>query len=425
MAAAALAYGALVVPAPAYGQDKLDLAKEAKNRFREGKFAAAAELCQQVIAREPENYEATLGLGSIAVLRNDLPQAERWLSKALALKPTERVPKEQLAVVYYRRDDFAKAAALYRTLGVEVVAKKLESFAGVIPYRVEGKSATTQVPFVHTDPLPLIQVKVGGETANFLIDTGAAELYLDPELAKKVSAMQFGATTGLYGGGMQAETGQGRVAELTLGDFIVHDVPVLILSTRRFDVAARGKRVDGVLGTVLLEHFLATIDYPGSQLVLRRKNQEQLAKFQEQTRAGKGAVFEIPFWLAGQHLMVGEGRVNKSKPMLFFADTGLAGGGFTCPKSTMADAGIKLPSGPEFEGQGGGGKMKVQLFKVDELSFGPVTRRDIQAFAGVFPEAMEYGQGFRIGGFISHQFFRPYALTIDFTGMRFVLTGDK
>jgi hypothetical protein len=111
--------------------------------------------------------------------------------------------------------------------------------------------------------------------------------------------------------------------------------------------------------------------------------------------------------------------------MLFFADTGLAGGGFTCPKSTMAEADIKLPSGPEFEGQGGGGKMKVQLFKVDELSFGPVIGRDIQAFAGVFPEAMEYSQGFRIGGFISHQFFRPYALTIDFSGMRFVLTGEK
>jgi hypothetical protein len=29
--------------------------------------------------------------------------------------------------------------------------------------------------------------------------------------------------------------------------------------------------------------------------------------------------------------------------------------------------------------------------------------------------------GFEVGGLISHAFFRPYALTIDFTNMRLVL----
>ncbi len=37
------------------------------------------------------------------------------------------------------------------------------------------------------------------------------------------------------------------------------------------------------------------------------------------------------------------------------------------------------------------------------------------------PEA-EYEHGFRLGGIISHGFFRPYALTFDFEKMHFLLS---
>jgi predicted aspartyl protease len=397
--------------------------REAGALFREGKFAEAETLYAKGQAGDPKNYDALLGLGTIALFKNDLAAAEKWLKQAVALKPDDAAAKGQLVLVYYRRDDFARAAPLYRSLGAEAITKKLESFANDPPYKIEGKADVCRIPFVHTDPLPLIQVKVKGETVYFLIDTGGSEIYLDPELAKKVGATEFGSTTGLYGGGLKASMAQGRVEEVTLGEFVVRNVPVHILSTRPFSAAARGKKVDGILGTVMLSHFLATLDYPGGQLVLRRKTAEQLKQVEEQVRSAKGAA--VPFWMAGDHFMVARGQVNKSKPMLFFADTGLAGGGFVCPKSTLTEAGIKLPEGPGLEGVGGGGKVRAVPFKVDELSLGPVRGRDIQAFAGVFPEPMEYGEGFRIGGFISHQFFRPYALTLDFTGMRFFLVGGK
>ena len=37
------------------------------------------------------------------------------------------------------------------------------------------------------------------------------------------------------------------------------------------------------------------------------------------------------------------------------------------------------------------------------------------------PPSVEYQHGFRIGGIISHGFFRTYALTFDFEKMRFLL----
>jgi hypothetical protein len=213
------------------------------------------------------------------------------------------------------------------------------------------------------------------------------------------------------------------VDKVTLGDFVVRNVPVHVLNTRRFSAAARGKPVGGILGTVMLSHFLATLDYPAGRLILRRKTPEQLQRVERQVQSAKG--YTIPFWLAGDHYAVARGQVNGGREMLFFADTGLAGGGFVCPKSTLKEAEIKLPDGPAVEGQGGGGTVRAVPFTVDELSLGPVKARDIQAFAGVFPEQMEYHEGFRIGGFVSHQFFRPYALTLDFSGMRFFLTSEK
>jgi hypothetical protein len=93
--------------------------------------------------------------------------------------------------------------------------------------------------------------------------------------------------------------------------------------------------------------------------------------------------------------------------LLLFVDTGLAGGGVT-----LADqAG---------EGVGGGGQMRVVPFMVEKLSLGESAERNARGlFAGPFP--LEDFFGFRIGGQIAHGFFRSYAVTFDFTGLRLLL----
>lgn len=403
--------------------DGLRADQEPDRLFREGKFSEAEALYSQIQARDPSNFQAALRLGTISLLKNRLGDAKTWLDKALKRKPDDQEAKKLLAQVFYRMDDFARAAPLFRTLGAEPVAKKLESFAARVPYQIEAQGSVTEVPFIYTDPLPLIEVTLNGDKkAIFIIDTGGSEIYLDPEVARELKAVQFGSTIGVYGGGLQANTGHGRIDSIRLGDFVVRNVPVLILSTKRFAPVAHGKSVDGILGTTMLSHFLATLDYPRGKLILHQKSIDQLQKFEQEAKDQKAAV--IPFWMAGDHFMVAWGQVNKSKPMLLFVDTGLAGGGFLCPPSTLKDAAIALPGGPAFEGVGGGGKMKIVPYTVDELSLGNVKGRKIRAFHGAFPEPIEYAQGFRIGGIISHQFFRPYALTLDFSEMRLFLKSE-
>jgi hypothetical protein len=180
-----------------------------------------------------------------------------------------------------------------------------------------------------------------------------------------------------------------------------------------------GKRIDGVIGTVLLYHFVSTLDYPNGELILRRKTKEVREKMD--ALAQSPGVHAIPFWMAETHFMAAWGQVNDAEPCLFFPDTGLAGGGFLCPESTIKAAGIDLTGLPSFQGMGGGGPVTVTPFTVEELSLGSAKQSNVPSFFGAFPDEAEYSRGFRIGGIISHAFFKPYALTFDFERMRLLL----
>ncbi len=411
LAALAAIPGNPQTPKPPAATDAADSA------FKTGHFPEAEKLYAATLSQDPKNAAAALRLGRIALLGNRLEEAEKWLNKALVLQPGDKLGQRSLAEVYRRRDDFERAAPLLASAGREAEAKKLASFKGVVPYHIEGPAQETHLKFVHTDPLPLIQVKVNGQEVSFILDTGGGEVILDPELAQKAGVTSVGSETGTFAGGKSAEVGQGRLNTLTLGDFTVHNVPVAIQSTKRFAAAARGKQVDGILGTVLLYHFLSTIDYGNGELVLRRRPN---AKTGAAPASGPQDV-EVPFWLAGDHLMVAWGRVNQSGPVLLLVDTGAAGLGFTGPRSILDEAGIKLTTGTESEGVGGGGAVKITPFNVAELSLGTARETDLTGVYGAFPETLEWSNDFRIAGLISHQFFRPYALTLDFDRMKLVL----
>lgn len=396
----------------ATAQDQLAVADDL---FAGGHFAAAEQSYAAVLALDAQNAHAMARLGYLALLANRLDQARHWLTQAIAAQPAEPAPQAHLAEAYCRADDFAAAAPLLRAIGRETRADKLELFQGQTPYAVESAHPISTLPFVVTDPLPIVQVRVNeSPPVNFLIDTGAADVVLDPALADEVGARIVGESQGTFAGGKTAPVRQGGVDLLTLGDFTVRNLPVAILDTRPFAQILGGLRIDGILGTVLFYHFLTTLDYPGGRLVLRLKTAASRQLFQE-----KSAV-KVPFWLAGDHFMVAHGTVNQSSPKLFLVDTGMAGGGFTCSEATLQEAGIELDESQAREGIGGGGKVKLIPFTVQRLALGEAVQEEIRGlFSGPLPLGKVFG--FSIDGLISHAFFRPYALTLDFDAMKLYL----
>ena len=97
--------------------------ESADRLFQLGKFAEAGELYSRIAAQDPNDYSATLQLGRIALLSNRLDDAQKWLEKAITLRPNDTDAKVMLAEAFYRRDDFQKAAASLN--GVDVSSNKL------------------------------------------------------------------------------------------------------------------------------------------------------------------------------------------------------------------------------------------------------------------------------------------------------------
>jgi hypothetical protein len=189
-----------------------------------------------------------------------------------------------------------------------------------------------------------------------------------------------------------------------------------MLPLRQLSEGLGAKQIDGIIGTTLFYHFLATLDFPHGELVLRRKNATNLKQFVAASRKSVA----VPFWIAGDHFMVGWGRVETLPPALLFVDTGLAGAGVKLAESVIKEAGIKLEEDKASTGAGGGGTLKIVPYVVRRLSFGPVQEVNVPGlYDGPFP--WENLFGFHLAGMVGHDFFKRYAVTFDFESMKLVL----
>jgi hypothetical protein len=419
------ATGATAEATPQPKQSEID---SADRLFQAGEFADAGKLYSKIVTQNPKDYSATLQLGRIALLSNRLDDAQKWLEKAITVKPADTDAKVMLAEAFYRRDDFQKAATALG--GVDVSSNKLiieqypclnvaklESFKGQTPYELHGNGANTRLKFVRIDPLPVVNVRVnGGDEVTFFIDTGGSEVALDTEFAKELGVPQFAAVQGTFSGGQHAQVQLGRIESLTVGDWTVKNLPTAVLPLRQLSEGLGVKQINGIIGTTLLYHFLATMDYPHGELVLRRKDAKSLEEFKKSS----GKRVAVPIWMASDHFMVGWGRVETLPPSLLFVDTGLVGAGAKLAESVIKEAGIKLEEDKATEGAGGGGTLKIVPYTMRQLSFGEVKEEKVAGlYDGPFP--WENMFGFHLAGMVGHDFFKRYAVTFDFLNMQIVL----
>jgi hypothetical protein len=437
----ALAGAAIIVVASAMGplsataataeptaQPKQSEIDSANRLFQAGKFAEAGKLYSQIVTQNPKDYSATLQLGRIALLSNRLDDTQKWLEKGISLRPGDANAKVMLAEAFYRRDDFQKAATALN--GVDVSSNKLireqyptlnvamlESFKGQTSYELHGNGTSTRLRFVRTDPLPLVNVRVNdGKEVTFFIDTGGSEVTLDTEFAKELGVPQFGAVQGTFSGGQHTQVQLGRIESLTVGDWTVKNVPTAMLPLRQLSEGLGVKQINGIIGTTLFYHFLATMDYPKGELVLRRKDAKSLEEF----RKSPVKRITVPIWMASDHFMVGWGRVETLPPTLLFVDTGLVGAGVKLAESVIKEAGIKLEENKATEGAGGGGTLKIVPYTVHHLSFGDIKEENVPGvYDGPFP--WQYMFGFHLAGMVGHDFFKRYAITFDFQNMQIFL----
>jgi hypothetical protein len=364
----------------------LAIALSAAALLQSGDFPAAQRAYEAQWQANHADSDAAFALTQLAIYDNRVADAERWLTVARTAAPQDpRIARDE-NVLRMRSDPSID--------------------------RVVADPGTTIVPFVQTDPLPMVDVEIDGKKTLFLIDTGAPNIVVDSSLATSIGLSVSSAHQGTFAGGLHAAVAQAMVPTLTLGTLALQNVPATVMPVG--NLMGNGRKVGGILGTALFEHFLTTLDYRTGRLVLRDPGQS--APFESEAEASGATI--VPMWLVGDHFVFVRAHVANGPEGLFNIDTG-GTFGVQLTKDAIDAAGITLDTEETRTGIGGGGATSFIPFAAS-VTLGGLTRSNLD---GVYtPQGSQYSVfPFAITGTISHQFFRRLALTFDFRAMKVVL----
>lgn len=381
--------------------------------FKAGKFGPADRGYAAILAKDPGNAHALGQRGRIALLSNEFLAAERFLTRAIELAPDDGFAKRQLADCFVRQDDVAGAVPLLRGTGDQADAAFAEQYASVTgrPYQMSG-AHKTRMPFVSVDPLPSVRASVNaGQAKTFLIDTGAT-LAFTTKTAQE-AGLRAMATSTTHPAGQTLTTYHGVMESFRLGDIVVRNVPVVWYDLRQPNLPD-GSQPAGVIGTTLLYHFIATMDYADQALILRRKTPGQVRDLRaEASRAG---VDRLPLWLAGDHVPCTLGSVNDDGPRVASLDTGGMELGIMMNEKNAKRAHVAI----DYDHPQDMGPMKVYPIAPAKISLGRAVGRNVPGLAGDWPWFSLFG--FETIGNFSHEFFKPHAITFDYASMDFSIT---
>ena len=387
--------------------------------YEAGSFESALLLLEPLLADDETAIDVLMLAARIEYLGGRYDRAEELLQRILTREPDNASALAKLIFIYYQTNQYERC----RTLPIEnlrIPHLDLMLAFDDEPYRaVWHDGETTVVPFLVTDPLPVIKVEVNGREVTALIDTGGDSFILDPGIASELGIEIVASMPGMFAGGMETEIGFARAKSLSLAGVTLQSVPITVLPTGGMVIG--GHTLDGILGTGVLKQFLATLDYPNDRLVLRAPA-SALDFYAESV--GK-VVDEVPFYLQSTHFLLAKGSLNGVDDLVFFVDSGLAGTpAFSAPRQTLEYVGIPIPEVEAREGMmgGGGGGFSTGIFEIAELGLGGLTQAGLVGDFGGLPPQSYRMLGFIQDGLISHNFLKAYAWTLDFERMRMVFT---
>lgn len=345
--------------------------------YAEAKFEEAQSKLESILRRSPSDALARRLLGRIHLLHNRLPAAVEHLGEAVRLSKDRRGHVDVLAVqdltwAYYRMDDYARAAGGFRVLNETILESKYRTMAGRRPpYTTTWRGDRAVVPFFERTPLPVLQIRVNGVGGLFIVDTGVGEIVLDRGFAAA-------ARVEAPGGGAAEE---GYIDTLELPGLQVRNVPVGVRELQPLGT----RKIDGVVGSAFLAHFVATLDQKRERLILGRPGSELPS-------SGPGLLLYL--WADRYFLTPGE---VEGRATLLLLRTGLQGRGFV-PSPTL----------------------QLQVPQIRRVACGPLRPR-IEADTAGFPAGLDYAFGFPVGGLLGAEAFRGRSITLDMDRMRLLV----
>lgn len=218
------------------------------------------------------------------------------------------------------------------------------------------------VPALFTQSGIVVRVTIDGRGLDFLLDSGASGLAIDPGVAHQLGFTTYGVTNQTIGGDVNIS--RTRVPNLVVGALQLHDVAFSVVPISRY---VEGARIVGVLGYDFIASSVLGIDFQKSTVTLYPSGFDPRAL----------GMFSLPLQLDD-----GVPRVQASfegVPGFFLVDTGAMG---TIAYQTYVQ---KLKSALPLVEQGMslsavGGVVPAQLKRLTDLEFGGIHFGDAAVF---------------------------------------------
>jgi tetratricopeptide (TPR) repeat protein len=379
--------------------------------LREGRFDRAERAFKRILRQDPNDAHAAAGIGYIALLSNRFEDAETFLTQAVTLAPNDSFSQLHLGDRFVRQDQLAQALGPLRASGDPFAAANADVYASMSgqPWEIRG-SDSTRVPWIALDPLPFIQARVnGGPLRNIGLDTGVTSMAMSKVVADELGLPVVSTFTG-GNPGNSFTIYAGVLDSLTIGDIEVRNLPIL-WNDHPTPTTPDGTPTAGWIGTALFYHFLTTMDYAGQALILRRKTRTRLRRFEIEAYLNRAE--KLPLWIGGDHYLCTLGSLRDYGPKIVSLDTGGMRHGVSTTVAIAEQAGIEVDDAHPVLFNG---VIPAYPIVPDEISLGRAVGYNVRGLAGPLSvELLRQVLKFDTIANFTHDFFKPFAITFDFT----------
>jgi len=365
----------------------------------------AARIFRRVLELKPGDDAAEAALGKLALFAGREAEAESLLSQAGGELETLR----DLYAARLRRGAWAEAAKLAEDVNDTGRKGLLEQLAENAPYQISGEPRV-RLFWVRHYPVPLVRVRLNGESVLMAIDTGASDLLIDPMWVSRARVTALPGQSLTFWTGSRFAVRTAIVQKLEIGGIRIERVPAGVMSLRKWsiEVNPHGETVAGVIGLNLLRRFTATIDY--------QKHWLELAPLAEGAAALAGPdAARVPFQLWGESELMVQGSVGGSRKLGLVVQTGIPGCGFAAPSEIFDELGLKAGTVSRLV-KGAGiwlqGRPWVGV-TVPGVVVGPIAQDRVPGWSNAMDSAEMWRHGVRRDAILSGDFFEKSRVTFD------------
>jgi hypothetical protein len=297
-------------------------------------------------------------------------------------------------------------------------APLLQDLAEHPPYRIVSGPETARAPWYKGYPVPLLRVKLNGESVLMALDTGLNDLLVDPTYARMSDARTIPSQSLVFWDGTRILVKHAVAPRLELGGLVVEDLPAGVVSLRKWSqhVNPRAEPIAGVIGLGLLRRFTPTLDYRRQALELRRPGVAY--------PVGPD-VRRVPFEIWGENDLTVYGSLNGGRRMAMILMSGLGGCGVAAPGGVLSEIGVK-PGTVSKIVKGAGSVLQGAPWTsvtVPTVTVGPLVRTKVSGWSGALDDAELWRHGVRRDAILSHDFFKDQRVTIDWEKRELVVVG--